>query len=253
MKLNYTMKSNGMYILSVRDFDDIATLVLTEYQPNALEWPQPVNIDYLATECLYLDIKHEHISINGSILGMIAFSDTEISGLDILYRPTVFQLSEGTMLIDSSLIGYEQRPRARFTKAHEVGHWICHRSYHSPDNRQYEFRRAGNNAYVACRTDSIERYKYKKQKTNEDWEEWQADHFAAAILMPVQTFEPYARQAIRNAGVTRGYLVKGQNKGQAYEAIEDVAERFTVSKRAAQIRMQQLGLIIDDSYSAAYR
>ena len=136
MKLNYTMKSNGMYILSVRDFDDIATLVLTEYQPNALEWPQPVNIDYLATECLYLDIKHEHISINGSILGMIAFSDTEIPGLDILYRPTVFQLSEGTMLIDSSLIGYEQRPRARFTKAHEVGHWICHRSYHSPDNRQ---------------------------------------------------------------------------------------------------------------------
>ena len=39
MKLNYTMKSNGMYILSGRDFDDIATLVLTEYQPNALEWP----------------------------------------------------------------------------------------------------------------------------------------------------------------------------------------------------------------------
>ena len=253
MKLNYTMKANGMYILSGRDFDDIATLVLTEYQPNALEWPQPVNIDHLATECLYHDIKHEHISINGSILGMIAFSDTEIPGLDILYRPTVFQLSEGTMLIDSSLIGYEQRPRARFTKAHEVGHWICHRSYHSPDNRQYEFRRAGSNAFVACRTDSIERYKYKKQKTNEDWEEWQADHFAAAILMPVQTFEPYARQAIRSAGVTRGYLVKGQNKGQAYEAIEDVAERFTVSKRAAQIRMQQLGLIIDDSYSAAYR
>ena len=71
--------------------------------------------------------------------------------------------------------------------------------------------------------------------------------------MPVQTFEPYARQAIRSAGVTRGYLVKGQNKAQAYEAIEDVSERFIVSKRAAQIRMQQLGLIIDDSYSAFYR
>ena len=72
MKLNYTMKSNGMYILCGRDFDDIATLVLTEYMPKVLEWPQPVNIDYLATECLPLDIRHEHISINGSILGMVA-------------------------------------------------------------------------------------------------------------------------------------------------------------------------------------
>ena len=55
MKLNYTMKPNGMYILSGRDFDDIATLVLTEYMPKVLEWPQPVNIDHLATECLPLD------------------------------------------------------------------------------------------------------------------------------------------------------------------------------------------------------
>lgn len=253
MKLNYKMKANGMYIISSRDFDDIATNVLKEYMPNVLEYPQPVNIDHLATECLFLDVKYGHISINGSILGLIAFSDTEIPGLDIMYRPTTFQLPEGTMMIDSSLSGFENRPRARFTKAHECGHWVCHRSYHSPTNQPYEFRKAGRNDFVACRTDNIERYKYKAQKTDDDWEEWQADHFAAAVLMPVQTFEPYARQAIRSAGVTRGYLVKGQNKAQAYEAIEDVSERFIVSKRAAQIRMQQLGLIIDDSYSAFYR
>ena len=253
MKLNYTMKSNGMYILSERDFDDIATLVLTEYMPKALEWPQPVNIDHLATECLYLDIRHEHISINGSILGMIAFSDTEIPGLDILYRPTTFHLQEGTMLIDSSLSGREKRPRERFTKAHETGHWICHRAYHSPNHRPYEFRRSRNNAFVACRTDNIERYRYKRQKSDDDWEEWQADHFAAAILMPVQTFVPYAKQAIRSAGISRGYLISGQNRAQANEAIEEVAERFIVSKRATQIRMQQLGLIVDDSYAVAYR
>ena len=253
MKLNYPMKSNGMYILSERDFDDIATTVLTEYMPNVLEWPQPVNIDHLATECLPLDIRHEHISINGSILGMIAFSKMEIPGLDILYRPTTFQLEEGTVLIDSSLSGRESRPRERFTKAHETGHWICHRSYHSADNRQYEFRKTGSNRFVACRTDNIERYKYKRQKTDGDWEEWQADHFAAAILMPVQTFVPYAKQAIRSAGISRGYLVSGQNRWQANEAIEEVAERFIVSKRATQIRMQQLGLIVDDSYAVAYR
>lgn len=252
MKLNYTMKSNGMYILSARDFDDIATLTLTEYMPNVLEWPQPVNIDYLATECLYLDIKHEHITINGSILGMIAFSNTEITGLDMMYKPTKFQLPEGTMLIDSTLSGFGNRPRERFTKAHETGHWICHRSYHSPDNRPYEFRKAGKNALVACRTDNIERYRYKDRKTDDDWEEWQADHFAAAVLMPVQTFVPYARQAIRHAGISNSRLVAGRNKARAYEAIEEIAERFDVSKRATQIRMKQLGLIIDDNYAATY-
>lgn len=253
MKLNYTMKSNGMYILSERDFDDIATLVLSEYMPNVLERPQPVDIDRLATEHLFLEIKHEYISINGSVLGMIAFAPTEIRGLDMMFRPTTIQLQEGTMLIDSSLAGYNNRPRERFTKAHECGHWICHRAYHDPRHQPYEFRRAGKNSFVACRTGNIERYRYNRQKTDEDWEEWQADHFAASVLMPVQTFVPYARRAIRSAGISRGYLVKNQNKAQANEAIEDIADRFVVSKRATQIRMQQLGLIIDDSYSVAFR
>ena len=46
MKLNYKMKANGMYIISSRDFDAIATNVLKEYMPNVLEYPQPVNIDH---------------------------------------------------------------------------------------------------------------------------------------------------------------------------------------------------------------
>lgn len=252
MNLNYTMKANGMYILSAKDFEDIATRVLTEYMPMALEWPQPVNIDYIAKECLFLDIQHGYISGNGAVLGLIAFTPIEIPGLDMMFRPTKYRLKEGTMMIDCSLSGYENRPRERFTKAHECGHWICHRGYHDPENKPYEFRRAGQSSYVACRKDNIERYKYKEYKTDSDWEEWQADRFAAAVLMPVQTFVPYAKQAIRSAGVTRGYLVSNQNRAQANEAIEEIAERFAVSKRATQIRMQQLGLIIDNSRLFSY-
>ena len=254
MKLNYPMKSNGMYILKSGDFDDIATAILKEYMPSVLDYPRAVDIDYLAQECFYLDIQHQHICIDGSILGLIAFDDTAIPVLDVMLRPSKCTLPAGTMVIDYSLSGRDNRARERFTKAHETGHWVCHRTYHSPDKQQqYEFRRAGANSYVACRTDNIERYKYKAEKTESDWEEWQADRFAASILMPKETFTQYSRDAIRNTGVRRGFLVKGEDKHKAYEAIETVAERFCVSKRATQIRMVQLGLIVEkDTYLSSF-
>ena len=91
------------------------------------------------------------------------------------------------MLIDFSLCGKDCRARRRYTQAHELSHWICHRSYHSPDNRCYEFRK---NSFIACRTENIESYRRNdfSQRTDSDWEEWQADSLAAALLMPKVTF-----------------------------------------------------------------
>ena len=77
MQLNYPMKKSGIYLLKKTDFDDIATQVLTEYMPFVFHYPMPTDIEYLAQECLYLDIKHENIMPDGRVLGMIAFADTE--------------------------------------------------------------------------------------------------------------------------------------------------------------------------------
>ena len=41
MKLNYPQKANGMFIVKGPDFDDIATMVLSEFQPEALHSPRP--------------------------------------------------------------------------------------------------------------------------------------------------------------------------------------------------------------------
>lgn len=253
MKLNYPMKSNGMYILRGEDFEDIATAILRQHMPYVLEWPRAVDIDHLAQECFYLDIQYQHICYDGSVLGMIAFDDVNVPVLDRMYQPTKCTLPAGTMVIDYSLIGRENQPRERFTKAHETGHWVCHRSYHSPDNQQFELRTAKTNSYIACRTDNIERSRYNRDKNESDWEEWQADRFAAAILMPKSTFTDYVKTAIRNAGVRRGLLVEGEELYKMYAVIEDVAEKFCVSKRAAKIRMDQLGLIAKrDSYIAYF-
>ena len=62
MRLDYPMKKNGMYLLKKTDFEDIACQVLTEYMPSVFNYPRPTDIEYLAQECLYLDIKHEYIT-----------------------------------------------------------------------------------------------------------------------------------------------------------------------------------------------
>lgn len=240
MQLNYPMKKNGMYLLKKTDFDDIATQVLTEYMPSVFQYPQPTDIEYLAQECLYLDIKHENIMPDGRVLGMIAFADTEFDTIGYEDEKKTIELEAGTILIDMSLIGTENQARKRFTEAHETSHWICHRSFHSPTNRQYDFRM--NKSLVACRTENIESYRKNKNGYSSD-EEWQADSLAAALLMPKNTFSEAVKYALRNQGNHRGYLIPKQDDRIAKRVIAEVANVFDVSFRAAQIRMIHLGFV----------
>lgn len=239
----YPMKQNGMYLLKKLDFDDIANMVLTEYMPSVLKYPKATDIEYLAEECLYLDIKHDNITPDGRILGMIAFADTEFNTIGYDNEDRIIKLEEGTMLIDMSLIGEGNRQRRRFTEAHETSHWICHRSFHSPTNRSYDFRM--NRSLVACRTENIEQYSRSRygRNTEEDWEEWQADCLAAALLMPKETFLEACRGAIRSCENTRGYLVSGTDDFTERKVISEVAHIFDVSFRAAKIRMNHFGLL----------
>mgnify|MGYP007091035154 CR=1 FL=1 len=100
MRLDYPMKKNGMYLLKKTDFEDIACQVLTEYMPSVFNYPRPTDIEYLAQECLYLDIKHEYIMPDGKVLGMMAFADVEFNTIGYEAERRTIELEEGTMLID---------------------------------------------------------------------------------------------------------------------------------------------------------
>ncbi|MBQ9120896.1 MAG: ImmA/IrrE family metallo-endopeptidase [Clostridia bacterium] len=243
MRLEYPMYPNGMYCLGNDDFDTIASMVLGEYLPEALKKPQPVDIDYLIEECFYLEVKKAHITLDGHILGMMVFEDTKWEYYDRLYRPVVEELKESTMMIDLSLSGDKNLPRERFTKAHEMSHWICHRSLHSYDKLPYEFRRS---PAIACRGTNIERYRYGEefQRSESDWEEWQADRLAAALLMPKEPFIYISRAVIDNCGIGNSVLVKGYYTEASKRVISIISKFFMVSRKAAQIRMSQLGLLI---------
>jgi Zn-dependent peptidase ImmA (M78 family) len=77
--------------------------------------------------------------------------------------------------------------------------------------------------------------------------EWQADTLAAALLMPQKVFTLFAKAVFYKYGVFNGYIMVDHctDKVQARDIIKEIAERFHVSYRAAQIRMLHLGLIRD--------
>ena len=243
MRLEYPMYSNGMYCLKTGDFDNIANMVLSKYLPNVLKKPQPVDIDYLIEDCLYLSVIKAHITLDGHILGMMVFEDVTWPYYDMMYHLVTKELKESTMLIDLSLRGEKNLPRERFTKAHEASHWICHRSYHSADKTPYEFRTA---AATACRDTNIERYDYSASRKNNtfNWEEWQADRLAASLLMPKNTFMDVSQKIIRSYGIHQGILIKGYKTQTSKQIISTIAETFLVSQKATQIRLNQLGLLV---------
>lgn len=243
MRLDYPMFENGRYCFKDNDFDDVASMVFKENMPYVLEKPQPVDIDYLAQECYYLNVIKAHITLNGEVLGMMVLKDSPVRYYDLMYRLKNEELKASTMLIDISLGGKKNIGRERFTKAHETSHWFCHRSLHSLDKRPYELRRP---TVIACRNTSIERYNYSKNNTwsELDWEEWQADRLAASLLMPKESFIYISQKIIKNYGIRSGILTSGCNIEASRKAISDIADFFIVSKKATQIRLKQLGLLI---------
>lgn len=246
MELRYPQKPNGMYILSKEQLDDVAQMVLKEYMPTVLEQPCAVDIDRLAEECLFLTVQHKTLTLNSQILGLTAFGDVRVPCYDDMLRPTEVDITEGTVLIESQLRARDSRARRRFTLAHETSHWILHRSYHSPSNQQYQFRTERSpKLLIACRAENIESSRRKNQGLNldGDWEEWQADTMAAALLMPIHTFSDYCSRVLRDYGLRKLQLSGKSMSSTAYEIIEKQAVRFSVSKEAAKIRMKQLGFI----------
>lgn len=238
MQLSYKMKKNGMYILRQSDFEDIAAMVLKEYMPKVLYAPQPLDVEKLAKDSFYLEVSYAKLSPAGEVMGLIAFDATEFWP----YRADMSEkmyLQPGQVLLDESLVDGKFLARRRFTLAHEVSHWICHRAYHSEVKRGYEFRTDWN--VVACRTENIEKDCHGQQKrTDSDWEEWQADCLAAALLMPKEMFTEVCREVFREYGIYKGYIATGVEDLIVHDVIRELANKFAVSLRAAKIRMEQL-------------
>lgn len=128
----------------------------------------------------------------------------EVSGFIVIKEGTFEQYDTGRLIVVNLS---ELASRRRFTIAHELGHYILHKKV---DEELYAHRDAGGSSQ----------------------EEQEANFFASNILMP----KDLINQALDMCD-------KSLSSISDYYKIEYIAEQFAVSKSAAQIRLEQLGII----------
>nr|VFK50674.1 MAG: protein of unknown function (DUF955) [Candidatus Kentron sp. TC] len=115
----------------------------------------------------------------------------------------------------------EFEPRERFTIAHEIGHLILHIN---PTTGKQEF---------------IDTEKtIRRRDSSWDFEEYQANNFAAQLLMPADLIDKYGNIIIYNYKKETG-----ESKIQLTELIKELASRFKVSELAMTYRLKNVGAI----------
>jgi Zn-dependent peptidase ImmA (M78 family) len=138
-------------------------------------------------------------------------------GLDVRYAPTTDDVS-GALIRDgkSAVIAVnsaQHENRQRFTIAHEIGHFILHKrtDRHFDEDFRIDFRNSVSSE--ATQRSEIE-----------------ANKFAAALLMP-------------EAFLKRDLLRMEIDEGDADQAVQTLAVRYKVSRRAMELRLLNLGFI----------
>jgi len=143
--------------------------------------------------------------------------------------------------INEKLFEHSSEGRLVFTCAHEVGHWVLHRQY-----ADVEGRRNSKGEAIVCRL-----------RNAKAPIEWQADYFAACLLMP----EKEIREAFQKVCGPEPFVIN--NARSAVDERSQCEEPFVeqwpfiaaamceaggfsnVSKQAMIIRLQDLGLLIN--------
>jgi hypothetical protein len=148
--------------------------------------------------------------------------------------------AEKRVRVDESLDG--QEGRYSFTLAHEVGHWILHRPIYEMANQTVPlFRRED----VPAPSEFICRTSQKKEPA-----EWQADQFAARLLMPAS----HVRDAVRALASRYSFTIEGFDGramgGHLNETLRRLASvvidqgNFTnVSNEAMCVRLIELNVV----------
>lgn len=218
----------------------MAVFLFLGYAPYMFEKAQPLRIEELADEGYSLTILDYYLSAHGSILGMITFGDTEVQVVNLEKKVVNERFMAGTIAIDARLMCEEHRHRRRFTVAHEVSHWIIHRQMYYTEGQIFNLRK--NDRFIACRVSEAFRDKRQVYWTDEDWQEWQADRFASAMLMPSSIFYPEA-QAVMHRQHVGSYLLEGCGSKSTADVITELTEVFDVSRTAVRIRLKQAGIL----------
>ena len=153
-------------------------------------------------------------------------------------------IEKNSLVVEESLDPYvfpHKEGRYRFTLAHEAGHWILHRPQLIAERKQQSLFGGTTVELIVCRTTS------KKEPI-----EWQADNFAAYLLMPKEMvfqawqdhcgdLKPYVAEG-EIANLSARFCL-GENETPTVSIAKEIAGIFKVSGQSMQIRLAELGLV----------
>jgi Zn-dependent peptidase ImmA (M78 family) len=152
-----------------------------------------------------------------------------------------FQQNPLTIRVAASLA--DDDTKFRFTVAHEYGHFILHGQLTIGSD-------VGLERTIRDTGADFTRSGPKTLSTPRDWIEWQANHFAAAILVPRATIGCAVRKVQSRIGITsnQGRIIL-EHKSYSYvdlnRQIGELCMIYIVSRAAMQNRLENLGILVD--------
>lgn len=231
-------------ILSHAQIEDIATAAIKDFnefffgtENNRKRLIQATPIDQFARDYLGLEVSFAQLSVDGSICGLTAYTDTEYTVEEIGATRTI-PLKQNQVLLDVSFVKPGQVQtlcgKRRFTLAHECAHQIL-------------FQMESDEVKISCKKDYDARtvYSLRDLKTREDWNEWQANVLGAAILMPQNQIDLAMWYFAQSRTLTN---YEGRFSYKDRLCLMQICQALGVSKAAAVIRLRQLGYIDDRPY-----
>jgi Zn-dependent peptidase ImmA (M78 family) len=228
--------------------EEYAEALVRDAMPERLNVPGPIDVEAFVEFYLGLSVEFRRICYDKQVLGMTAFNDGVVQVMDEEKGvPEPMPVKAGTVIIDSSLSAKRNLARLRFTAMHEGAHWLLHRKAFAADN---PFGAVGvyENQYLAAKAGRIDYSRSQKERTDSERMERQADFLASAVLMPRPALREAFRDFFRSCEVKPRRIVRGRSALDdccAAQLPEYIAGVFSVSGRAALIRLEKLTAIVN--------
>ena len=244
-------KYDGTPVICDLEVMSYAEAQIGDYKPTLLHEPGRINALHFVES--YLGAFVDAQDIRDAVPGM------EIGGITVFKDAMIMVAEEGTMLekffpagsiiIDSYVMGREDG-YSQFTICHEGGHLCMH--YPAFSGQEILAARSMMDK-IMCRSSVMDTDRQENRKwTDRDFMEHQANVYAAAVLMPRQTFVPFVMDLNRKAGYKDGIFLRPwidpfYQYRHWYTYLEEigdkVAETYGVSESAAYVHMKRRGLI----------
>ena len=214
--------------LSRKELEDIADKVTRKYfhllHATTGSLP-PIDPILLAEEIVHLKVRFLPLCSDGSILGLTAFDSIDLNFNMSDGSTFTEHISNGDVVIDSTLQESGVLGRCNFTIAHETGHQILYNLF------------PADYGAVCNRKSHI---MYRREKESHNWVEWQADSLAAFIMMPrILISESMYRFDLGD----KVEMLNRVFRPAEYQRFCDMATYLGVSKQALSIRLKQLGYL----------